>query len=48
LVHISEIGNKFIRHPSEAVAVGDIVKVVVLAVDPEKKRISLSMKQVKQ
>ena len=45
LVHISEIANKFIRHPSEAVAVGDVVKVRVLAVDPEKKRISLSIKQ---
>lgn len=48
LVHISEIANKFIRHPSEMVSVGDIVKVMVLAVDPLKKRISLSMKQAKQ
>ncbi|NCB51104.1 MAG: RNA-binding transcriptional accessory protein [Clostridia bacterium] len=48
LVHISEIANKFIRHPSEMVSVGDIVKVVVLAVDPLKKRISLSIKQAKQ
>ncbi|MEG1758335.1 MAG: Tex family protein [Oscillospiraceae bacterium] len=45
LVHISEICNKFIKHPSEALKVGDIVKTVVLAVDPEKKRISLSIKQ---
>ena len=46
LVHISQISrNKFLRHPSEAVAVGDIVKVVVLEVDEKKKRISLSMKQ---
>jgi protein Tex len=45
LVHISEIGNKFIRHPSEALTVGDVVKVAVLAVDPDKKRISLSIKQ---
>ncbi|MPN38964.1 Protein YhgF [bioreactor metagenome] len=46
LVHISEISNRFIRHPSEVVSVGDIVKVVVLSVDMGKKRISLSMKQV--
>lgn len=45
LVHISEIVDKFIRHPSEMVSVGDVVKVVVLAVDTQKKRISLSMKQ---
>lgn len=45
LVHISEIANKFIRHPSEVVSVGDVVKVVVLDVDEKKKRISLSMKQ---
>jgi len=48
LVHISEIADRFIRHPSETVSVGDVVKVVVLAVDPLKKRISLSMKQAKQ
>ena len=48
LVHISELANKFIRHPSQVVSVGDIVKVMVLAVDPQKKRISLSMKQVRQ
>ena len=48
LVHISEIANKFLRHPSELLAVGDIVKVVVLGVDEKKKRISLSMKQVKE
>ena len=46
LVHISQISkNKFLKHPSEAVSVGDIVKVVVLDVDEKKKRISLSMKQ---
>ena len=45
LVHISQISSKFIRHPSEAVAVGDVVKVVVLEVDEKKHRISLSMKQ---
>ena len=46
LVHISQVCDRFIRHPSEVVAVGDIVKVVVLDVDEKKKRISLSMKQV--
>ena len=48
LVHISQVSKKFIRHPSEVVSVGDIVDVVVLEVDEKKKRISLSMKQVKQ
>ena len=48
LVHISQVCDKFIRHPSEVVAVGDIVKVVVLDVDEKKHRISLSMKQAKQ
>ena len=47
LVHISQICSKFIKHPSEVVAVGDIVKVVVLEVDEKKHRISLSMKQAK-
>ena len=46
LVHISQVCNKFIRHPSEVVSVGDVVKVVVLDVDEKKHRISLSMKQV--
>ena len=45
LVHISQVSNKFIKHPSEVVSVGDVVKVVVLEVDEKKKRISLSMKQ---
>ncbi|MCQ2561570.1 MAG: RNA-binding transcriptional accessory protein [Clostridia bacterium] len=45
LVHISQICNKFIKHPSEVIAVGDIVDVVVLDVDVKKNRISLSMKQ---
>ena len=48
LVHISQISNKFIRHPSELLSVGDIVKVVVLDVDEKKHRISLSIKQVKE
>ncbi len=45
LVHISEVANRRLRHPSEAVKVGDIVKVVVLSVDEKRHRISLSMKQ---
>lgn len=44
LVHISEMSDKFIRHPLEAVSVGDIVDVKVLQADTVKKRISLSMK----
>ena len=47
LVHISQVADRFIRHPSEVVSVGDIVKVVVLEVDAKKKRISLSMRQAK-
>lgn len=44
LVHISQISNRYIKHPSEVVKVGDNVKVWVLDVEPEKKRISLTMK----
>ena len=47
LVHISEISDRFIKHPSEALSVNDRVKVRVLSVDIKKKRISLSMKNVK-
>ncbi len=47
LVHISELSDRFVRHPSEVLSVGDQVKVRVLAVDLKKKRISLSMKGVK-
>lgn len=46
LVHISQMSNKFIKHPLEAVSVGDVVDVRVLGVDLKKKRISLSMKDV--
>ena len=45
LVHISQVCSKFIKHPSEVVAIGDVVPVVVLDVDEKKHRISLSMKQ---
>ncbi len=47
LVHISQITNKFIKHPSEVLKVGDIVKVWVLSVDTAKKRISLTMRKDK-
>ena len=43
LVHISRMSEKFIRHPSEAVAVGDVVRVWVVDVDQKKKRIALTM-----
>lgn len=48
LVHISELCDRYIKHPSEVVKVGDVVDTVVLGVDAGKKRISLSMKQVKK
>ena len=44
LVHISQITDRFIKHPLEAVSVGDIVDVQVLSVDVTKKRISLTMR----
>jgi uncharacterized protein len=44
LVHISQMTDKFIKHPSEVVKVGDLVKVRVLMVDLAKNRISLTMK----
>ncbi|HJA25657.1 MAG TPA: RNA-binding transcriptional accessory protein [Candidatus Fournierella merdigallinarum] len=44
LVHISQLSDRFIRHPSQAVKVGQVVKVKVLEVDAKKKRISLTMK----
>ena len=46
LVHISQVANRRLRHPSEAVKVGDVVKVIVLEVDEKRNRIGLSMKQV--
>ena len=46
LVHISQVANRRLRHPSEAVKVGDIVKVMVLDVDEKRHRISLTMKGV--
>ena len=47
LVHISQITNRFIKHPSEVLKVGDIVTVWVLSVEPNKKRISLTMRKDK-
>ena len=46
LVHISQVSTKKVRHPSEVVQVGDIVKVCVLEVDEQRKRISLTMKNI--
>ena len=45
LVHISQLADRFIRHPSEVVRVGDVVKVTVMNVDPKTGRISLTMKK---
>lgn len=44
LVHLSQLSNKYVKHPTEVVAVGDIVKVKVLSVDLARGRVSLSMK----
>ena len=46
LVHISQISTKYIKHPMEAVSIGDVVKVKILDVDVAKKRISLTMKDI--
>lgn len=46
LVHISQICDRYIKHPTDVLSVGDVIKVKVLEVDPEKKRISLSMKNI--
>lgn len=47
LLHISQMSNRYIKHPSEVLKVGDIVKVWVLSVDTKKKRIGLTMKKPK-
>ena len=44
LVHVSQMSNKFIKHPLEVVSVGDIVDVIILSVDTERNKIALSMK----
>ena len=48
LVHVSQLSDRFIKHPSQAVKVGDVVKVKVLDVDLKKKRIALTMKGLNQ
>ena len=48
LVHISEIADRYVKHPSQVLSVGDVVQVVVLGVDEKKKRISLSIRQAKK
>ena len=48
LVHISQLGEKYVKHPSEVLKVGDIVRVKVLEVDQKRGRISLTMRGVKQ
>ena len=47
LIHISEIADRYLKHPTEMLSVGDIVQVKVLSIDEKRKRISLSMKQAK-
>ena len=46
LVHISELSDKYVKNPMDIVSVGDVVKVRVLKVDLDKKKVSLSMKNV--
>ena len=48
LVHISQICDRYIKHPSEVLKVGDIVTVKVIGVDVAKKRISLSMRDIEE
>ena len=44
LVHISQLSDKFVKHPMDVVSVGDTVKVKIISIDPEKKKIGLTMK----
>ena len=46
LVHISQISDRFIKHPSDVLKVGDVIKVKVIGVDLKKQRISLTMKNI--
>ena len=48
LVHISQLSKGYVKHPSEVLKVGDIVKVKVIGIDPIKHRISLSIKDVEE
>ena len=45
LVHISQMADRYVKNPLEVVSVGDVVKVKVISVDPERGRIGLSMKK---
>ena len=45
-MHVSQVADRFIRHPSEVLSVGDVVKVKVLEIDEMKGRISLTMKGI--
>ena len=47
-MHISQIGEKYVKHPGDVLKVGDIVRVKVLEVDQKRGRISLTMRGVKQ
>ena len=47
LVHKSQMANKFVKHPLDIVKVGDVIKVRIMEVDEKRKRISLTMKEVK-
>ena len=47
LVHISELSDKYVRNPSEVVSVGDVVKVKVIKIDLDRKKVSLSMKNLR-
>ena len=46
LVHISELSDKYVRNPSEVVSVGDVVKVRVIKIDMDRKKVALSMKGI--
>ena len=48
LVHISQIANRFVKHPGDVLKVGDVVNVRVLSVDTRKKRIALTMKMCRR
>ena len=48
LVHISQLTDRYIKHPSEAVKVGDVVDVMVMSVDVKRKRIQLTMKGIQK
>ena len=48
LVHKSQMADRFVKHPLDIVKVGDIVKVAILEVDEKRKRISLTMKNIKE